>query len=253
MKRFHSAPASGESEPSAKRLRSVPLERSKIACDQCRKRKLKCDDQLPCQSCVTKKLPCTVSANSKRPGRPRAQAVPSPLVENVLLDSLFGAMGSSGSSQSGNHGEQIVGDSITVSTTAEDCISNLQNHPVPFVSQTAAMTNSEQQSGHGSTYPHDATLAIIQHPLLTDNNLLFEGNMYLDQDLGAIMESNWPLPPLVSTIVLSPTRRYPDQDNRELRIGWTTWTILPSMTVYGFKLFRLLVLTNSLTWIMLSL
>lgn len=211
MKRFHSAQASGESEPSAKRLKSLRLERSKIACDQCRKRKLKCDDQLPCQSCVTKKLSCTVSADSKRPGRPRTQAAPSSLVDNVLLDSMFGAMGALGPSQPWNQGESIVSDSIAVSITAKDDISNLQNHPAPLVLQTAAITNREQQLSHGSTNPDNATLATIQNPLLTDNNFLFEGNMDVDQDLGNIMDSNWPLPPLVSTVILAPAWRYADQ------------------------------------------
>ncbi|KAI1652744.1 hypothetical protein F4813DRAFT_376963 [Daldinia decipiens] len=46
-------------------------ERSKLACDQCRKRKLKCNNVRPCESCRTKMLSCTVSSTSRPPGRPR--------------------------------------------------------------------------------------------------------------------------------------------------------------------------------------
>jgi hypothetical protein len=46
-------------------------ERSRLACDQCRKRKLKCDNVRPCRSCRTKLLTCTVSSSSRPPGRPR--------------------------------------------------------------------------------------------------------------------------------------------------------------------------------------
>ncbi|KAB5540295.1 hypothetical protein GE09DRAFT_1245326 [Coniochaeta sp. 2T2.1] len=46
-------------------------ERSRLACDQCRKRKLKCDNVRPCRSCQSKLLTCTVSSSSRPPGRPR--------------------------------------------------------------------------------------------------------------------------------------------------------------------------------------
>lgn len=46
-------------------------ERSRLACDQCRKRKLKCDNFRPCRSCKSKLLTCTVSSSSRPPGRPR--------------------------------------------------------------------------------------------------------------------------------------------------------------------------------------
>ena len=42
-----------------------------MACDQCRKRKLKCDNVRPCESCRSKQLECTVSSTSRPPGRPR--------------------------------------------------------------------------------------------------------------------------------------------------------------------------------------
>lgn len=231
MKILHADQPSGQSasastsEPSAKRLKPTRLERSKIACDQCRKRKLKCGDQVPCQSCVTKKLPCSISANSKRPGRPRATqpthtAPPKSFVDHVLLESLFGALDSSGPSPPRSYDSDLaVGDKITritVSATAEDgSSSNVQNHSFPEVSQASATTISEEPLGHGSTYLDDATLAIIQDPLLIEGNFPFEGNMYVDQDLSAIMESNWLLPPLVSHFIPAPAFIYADHDNRE--------------------------------------
>jgi hypothetical protein len=45
-------------------------ERSKLACDQCRKRKLKCNNTRPCDSCRTKMLLCTISGSSRPAGRP---------------------------------------------------------------------------------------------------------------------------------------------------------------------------------------
>lgn len=46
-------------------------ERAKLACDECRKRKLKCDNSHPCRNCRLKNRQCQVSDASRPPGRPR--------------------------------------------------------------------------------------------------------------------------------------------------------------------------------------
>ena len=54
-----------------KKARTIPQARSKLACDQCRKRKLKCDEPRPCKACRTRGQSCIISSLSKGPGRPR--------------------------------------------------------------------------------------------------------------------------------------------------------------------------------------
>lgn len=56
---------------STRKLTPRARERARLACDQCRKRKLKCDNTLPCESCRSKSLDCVVSSSSRPPGRPR--------------------------------------------------------------------------------------------------------------------------------------------------------------------------------------
>ena len=80
MKRNHAQElgpnAAGQRELGSKRPKLTLHERSKLACDQCRKKKLKCSDQRPCDPCRTKQLPCTVSSSSRPPGRPRHASGP---------------------------------------------------------------------------------------------------------------------------------------------------------------------------------
>ena len=69
VKRCHpsnSSPANVSGSPTPQRQ-----SRSKLACDQCRSRKLKCDNSHPCNSCRVKQLPCTISSSSRPAGRPR--------------------------------------------------------------------------------------------------------------------------------------------------------------------------------------
>lgn len=74
MKKFHP-----EERPAAQTTLQLPaertkpreIERSRLACDQCRRRKLKCSNVRPCESCRSKQLECTVSDSSRPPGRPR--------------------------------------------------------------------------------------------------------------------------------------------------------------------------------------
>lgn len=70
MKRCH--PRAGIDDRTRRDRRS-PQERSKMACDECRKRKLRCDERRPCETCRTRELPCTISSTRKGPGRPRNQ------------------------------------------------------------------------------------------------------------------------------------------------------------------------------------
>lgn len=69
MKRIHSILVSNDD--GASDGRPPPHERSKMACDQCRRRKLRCNDIRPCEACNAKDLFCTVSTSRKGPGRPR--------------------------------------------------------------------------------------------------------------------------------------------------------------------------------------
>lgn len=73
MKRFHptadSAPGS-QSSPTGAHVKPRK-ERSKLACNECRRKKLKCDNSHPCETCRARNLPCTVSDASRPPGRPK--------------------------------------------------------------------------------------------------------------------------------------------------------------------------------------
>lgn len=55
--------------------------RSRIACDSCRRKKLKCDNATPCRTCVARNVPCTTSSASRRPGRPRHDESSSPITD----------------------------------------------------------------------------------------------------------------------------------------------------------------------------
>jgi hypothetical protein len=74
-------------------------QRSRLACDNCRKQKLKCSDTRPCESCRFKLLECTISSSSRPPGRPRNNApldvtsllaLEPPLVEEGFISSSPG-------------------------------------------------------------------------------------------------------------------------------------------------------------------
>ncbi|KAI0105868.1 hypothetical protein F4814DRAFT_77179 [Daldinia grandis] len=71
------------SQPPIESCKPKDRERSKLACDQCRKRKLKCNNVRPCESCRAKMLPCTVSSSSRPPGRPRNPVLISPSQEII--------------------------------------------------------------------------------------------------------------------------------------------------------------------------
>ena len=45
--------------------------RSRLACDQCRRQKLKCNDSHPCHACRLKGIECVVAGNSRPSGRPK--------------------------------------------------------------------------------------------------------------------------------------------------------------------------------------
>jgi hypothetical protein len=74
MKRFHTTTDSTfDSQLSPTGTHSKPRkERSKLACNECRRKKLKCDNSHPCETCRARNLPCTISSASRPPGRPRA-------------------------------------------------------------------------------------------------------------------------------------------------------------------------------------
>ena len=80
LKRHHvpDEPGAEVNEHLAKKLMSARQERSRQACDECRSRKLKCDNVHPCRSCHTKGLTCKVSSDRKGPGRPRNGSTLSP-------------------------------------------------------------------------------------------------------------------------------------------------------------------------------
>lgn len=60
-------------------------ERSRLACDQCRKRKLRCNDERPCEPCLLKGLTCSMSSTSRPTGRPRNSAS-TPHPRTTLMD-----------------------------------------------------------------------------------------------------------------------------------------------------------------------
>lgn len=68
-------------------LTSLQRLRSKLACDRCRERKLKCDDQTPCAPCQARSLECVVThAKARREGESSKLAILGPTASLVSSD-----------------------------------------------------------------------------------------------------------------------------------------------------------------------
>lgn len=67
--------------PSKKQPRQDP-----VSCESCRKKKLKCDRNIPCSSCTTRKLPCNYGSHGSAPASPAvkqgSQAEDRPSLDN---------------------------------------------------------------------------------------------------------------------------------------------------------------------------
>lgn len=67
--------------PSKKQPRQDP-----VSCESCRKKKLKCDRNIPCSSCATRKLPCNYGGHGTAPASPAvkqgSQTDERPLLDN---------------------------------------------------------------------------------------------------------------------------------------------------------------------------
>ncbi|CAM1509685.1 Fc.00g000200.m01.CDS01 [Cosmosporella sp. VM-42] len=85
-RREGSAGDTSPQRPNERQHKPKDRERSRLACDQCRKRKLKCNNVRPCGSCQSKLLTCTVSSSSRPPGRPRNIVPVSPTENYTATD-----------------------------------------------------------------------------------------------------------------------------------------------------------------------
>lgn len=75
----------GSEEPISVRHHS----RSRLACDSCRRKKLKCDNTTPCRTCQVRKIPCITSSGSRRPGRPRHDEITSPVTSEPIRNDVI--------------------------------------------------------------------------------------------------------------------------------------------------------------------
>ena len=206
MKRYHeqeiNPQASAQRSVAGKRPASTVHERSRLACDYCRKKKLKCSDQRPCESCRTKQLPCTVSSSSKPPGRPRHEARPvvngsgpgphaealqesdnwpTPIMESMAATSLANSLSVT----------QTTLDNSSLASAGHDL-----NGLAPPVPQLALQPDG----------PNEILLNSSEDILPPSNSCLFDAAASVDpswQDMG-FMDTFWELPSLVSLTLSRP-------------------------------------------------
>ena len=209
MKRYHAPEldpgASGPLEPSVKRLKSTLQERSKLACDQCRKRKLKCSDRRPCESCGVKQLSCTVSSSSKPPGRPRHD------------EARFFVGGSRRQSTNDfSEAPQVPVDwpPQGVESTTNRGISNSsaaastmleQESLASSVSDVNGLARTQQQLYQQRNSPNEINLDATEAIFPFESSLLFDGAARVNQswqDMG-FMNTFWENPSLVSLILMT--------------------------------------------------
>ena len=174
MKRVHDGDKLSHSKP--KKKKSEVHERSKLACDQCRRGKLKCDNHHPCQACRNKRTVCTVSIASRRPGRPRIHETDSRHFEDSMLQ---------------NHDvmdvDDVLDDSMTGLHDSTATRSSLCRSIVPSASGLLSQQTERESRMSSLTKPNSALREADLPPLhdeITaagfDATFSFETGMFLD-------------------------------------------------------------------------
>ncbi|KAF3401897.1 hypothetical protein F1880_009757 [Penicillium rolfsii] len=111
-----------------------------VSCESCRKRKTKCDRQIPCGSCVSRRIDCSYGGNDPRPS-PRV--LPGPQVGDKTCDSVSSSRMIQAARTSQGMGQSRRGYDPLV--TADSLENILMGHRVP--SAVPAVLR-EELSGH---------------------------------------------------------------------------------------------------------
>ena len=171
-----------------KKLTSARQERSKQACDQCRSRKLKCDNTHPCGSCRSKKLPCEVSSDRKGPGRPRADIVVSPQIPGPQDVSHRGTASASLDGEAPALQATSVPSNLPLETS--DALPNKGPCPGPTIEMPSISANSIQHSQNAIQFHEaDTALSVSNMDFFTDGD--FVGQSWGDCSLS---DGLWQLP-----------------------------------------------------------
>ena len=197
MQRFHAAEgtASYPSSPqSSSKSKSSRKERSKLACDQCRKRKLRCDNLHPCEPCRTKKLLCAVSSTSRPPGRPRHDEPSSPAdqyMQNYVVHSS--EISAVPVSWMPDVLESTTPRIVPLPMAPGTGRSDIPNHLEPLPSSTTNLSQVQQQTDEPNAHPD--SLEIDAMGALFPDSAMNMDQSWEDVDF---MDGLWPFPSCVS-------------------------------------------------------
>ncbi|OQV05163.1 Zinc-finger double domain-containing protein [Cladophialophora immunda] len=179
MKRFHTS--QGLEDYRSKKARSSQRERSRLACDQCRRGKLKCDNHHPCQACRNKHLSCTVSSSSRGPGRPRNHEGPEQRLDQDGIPSEnaldFFELLEGPTESMADFGPTFMTPSIPGrSTTTESCQPTVQpDGQGSLIPNIIGHTDSVEQINDAMQIPGDLTTTTIDAIFPPDDGMFFDG------------------------------------------------------------------------------
>jgi len=198
MKRFHTTTylTSDSRIPPIDADLKPRKERSKLACNECRRKKLKCDNSHPCATCRARSLPCTVSSASRPPGRPRNG-------ETDLSRQSFLRDNPPEMSQLGQSAVMMAQDAFEPQHTSNSGthLDTSPSNPVLLVNSiSAADFDLPQDQGNNDMLngPNPITIDTMEVAFPNESNIMDESWGY-PQFLEGF---DWQLPTLVSFVVL---------------------------------------------------
>ena len=198
----HHSPDDGANLNGIKRKRSTApgALRSKLACDECRRRKLRCDNGHPCDGCRSRGLSCTVSSSSRPPGRPRGATLNHAGTQN---HESTGAPAMIAAEEPHYHLRPTV--AVTPSVDSQASYSTtLNNQPTSpnylgpsstGLSQPREPSNRIFSVGFDNDVDTDTVMNQYQIPALDFTNHL--GDLGQDWESMDLLNGFWQLPPMV--------------------------------------------------------
>jgi hypothetical protein len=228
MRSFHTS--EGLNEHTSKKA-TAPRERTKLACDQCRNRKLKCDEQRPCQGCHTRQLPCIVSSLSRGPGRPRNDDTRTTIHAgtdfNMLDDPEPSTLWPSG------HTGSPTTESTTYLNTTDNSGFYLPGTTGTSLSATTVASQAQQQT---RSNVHIGPVPDFDASFSTSNALALDeavnvGQRWEDMDF---MDGIWDLPELVRRTYTFPNPNFA-YNGRRWKRGFKTVMRRHRVTAHGSR------------------